>query len=605
MSDHALASFSVRNRSLSSNTVVQLTVLGLAAVIAFQFLTIHTSVHDAMSTDDAMRLVEVRDLINGQGWFDLRQYRLNPPGLLMHWSRLIDLPLAAAIVTLKPLLGSDLAESVTLFVWPLLLFGVALVSVLAIARRMSNYAMNAQMAAVMLALLAKPALVHFRPGAIDHHNAQIDLLLLLILFASQVDRSAWKAVLAGLVASLSLAIGVEMLPPIAAICVAVAGLFIWRGSSVARPVVAFALALAMSSLALALALVPLSGLSAPVCDTLGAPLLLLTVGGGAGLSVLVGIDRLYTARWLRVVAAAGTGAVLTGLFVSHFGSCVQSPYAGVDPLVASLWLENLQETISFAKMLRLGPEEVPGFYGFPLVALVLALTALARSKPAEQFSWTVGIVALAALFGISLWEMRGAGGAAMVAAPLSAAAMVVIWPSMRFGRSLVLLALLGSSTAFTAFGHLAKPVTDAIFTTDQVPAGPVTSGCLRSSSVAILKKLPTGRVMAPIDLGPAILAETDHDIFAAPYHRNNAGNLLMLESMLAPPSAALKQLSDHQVDYLVLCSAAPDDNIIRLAPGGLNAALVRGELPGNLEPIDLGPEANISAWRVKRQNTIP
>ena len=32
-----------------------------------------------MSTDDAMRLVEVRDLIGGQGWFDLFQYRLDPP----------------------------------------------------------------------------------------------------------------------------------------------------------------------------------------------------------------------------------------------------------------------------------------------------------------------------------------------------------------------------------------------------------------------------------------------------------------------------------------------------------------------------------------------
>jgi hypothetical protein len=34
---------------------------------------IKNGVLDAMSTDDAMRLVEVRDLIAGQGWFDLIQ----------------------------------------------------------------------------------------------------------------------------------------------------------------------------------------------------------------------------------------------------------------------------------------------------------------------------------------------------------------------------------------------------------------------------------------------------------------------------------------------------------------------------------------------------
>jgi hypothetical protein len=58
-------------------------------------------------TDDALRLVQVRDLLAGQGWFDLHQYRIMAPeGVLMHWSRLVDLPLAATIVALRPLLGT-------------------------------------------------------------------------------------------------------------------------------------------------------------------------------------------------------------------------------------------------------------------------------------------------------------------------------------------------------------------------------------------------------------------------------------------------------------------------------------------------------------------
>ena len=37
--------------------------------------------------DDQLRLVQLRDFLNGQGWFDNRQYRLNPPeGAPMHWS---------------------------------------------------------------------------------------------------------------------------------------------------------------------------------------------------------------------------------------------------------------------------------------------------------------------------------------------------------------------------------------------------------------------------------------------------------------------------------------------------------------------------------------
>ena len=30
-------------------------------------------------TDDNMRIMQVRALLHGQGWYDLRNYRLNPP----------------------------------------------------------------------------------------------------------------------------------------------------------------------------------------------------------------------------------------------------------------------------------------------------------------------------------------------------------------------------------------------------------------------------------------------------------------------------------------------------------------------------------------------
>src|SRR5215467_4071610 len=65
-----------------------------ALALSFGF----TPIFDRLATDDAMRLVEVRDLLAGQSWFDLVQHRLAPPdGVNMHWSRLIDLPIAVLI----------------------------------------------------------------------------------------------------------------------------------------------------------------------------------------------------------------------------------------------------------------------------------------------------------------------------------------------------------------------------------------------------------------------------------------------------------------------------------------------------------------------------
>jgi hypothetical protein len=600
MSELDATSSSFPKKWQSGNAAISITVLCLAAVLAIQLLSIKTGIFDAMATDDAMRLVEVRDLINGQGWFDLWQHRLDPPGVLMHWSRIVDLPLAASIIMLKPLIGVHDAESVTLFLWPLLLLAIALALVVAIARQMSDGAVTSQIGAAVLAMLAMPALVHFRPGAIDHHNAQIALLLAMILFTLQIERSARNAALAALTASLSLAIGVEMLPAIVATSVAVVGLFIWRGAPVARQVAVFAMALAASSLVSALAVLPLPSLASPACDTLGAPLLLLTIGGGVSLTLMVEIDRHYSALWLRLVTAAGSAVALIGAFVSLFGGCLASPYALVDPLVTSIWLDEVQESISLVTMLKIGPEEVLGTYAFPLITLGVAAAALIRSNPLDRFRWVLGIVVLAALFGISVWEMRGAAAAAMVAAPIFAAAAVAVWPSLAIGRNLVLLALVVSPMAFTAMGLLAKPLTDPIFKPDSTVFTPDASKCSSVSNIASMRQLPKGRVMAPIDLGPAILAETNHDVFAAPYHRNNDGNLAMLKLMLASPPVARQMLSDHHVDYVVICRTAPDRSILERAPDGLEAKLARGETPEFLEPIDLGPAAKISAWRPRK-----
>ena len=62
-------------------------------------------------SDDAMRLVQVRDFLNGQGWFDLTVKRLAAPEpMIMHWSRIIDVPLAALIRAFALFLTMDSAE---------------------------------------------------------------------------------------------------------------------------------------------------------------------------------------------------------------------------------------------------------------------------------------------------------------------------------------------------------------------------------------------------------------------------------------------------------------------------------------------------------------
>jgi hypothetical protein len=581
------------------NPGILMVVLWLAATVALGLPAISAGIFDALSTDDAMRLVQVRDLIGGQGWFDLVQHRLDPPGASMHWSRVIDAPLAALILMLRPLAGMHGAEALTVFVWPVAIFAAVLALIASIAEVLSNKATGSQITAVLLAVLSAPALIHFRPGAIDHHNAQIALLLALILLVSEIERSTVKAAMAGAVASLSLAIGIEMLPAILPIGIAVFGLFIWRGASVSRQIGAFGAALAASSLVLAAALVPLPSLASPVCDAFGGPVLLLVAGGGVSLVIMAEIDRYYSALRLRLVTGVALAIALLAVFLSLYSGCIASPYGQLDPLVISLWVDRVAESISLRTMLQLMPQKILGFYGFPLMTMGFALAALIKSDPVARFRWIVGIVALAALTALSVWEIRAAAAASMLAAPIFAASLAVLWPARAAGRSLILLAVAASPASLALFGLSARVLIEFIAPRMAI-ADIHESKCQKVSDVASMIKLPRGRVMAPIDLGPAILLETDHAVFAAPYHRNNDGNAAMLKLMLAPLPTARQMLAERGVDYVVTCSAAPDLDLVRLAPDGLAARLGRGETPEFLEPLDLKPVRDISVWRVRR-----
>ncbi|MFD1333059.1 STT3 domain-containing protein, partial [Methylopila musalis] len=144
---------------------------------------------DLMSTDDAMRLVEARDLLAGQGWFDLVQTRLDPTsgGVLMHWSRLIDLPIAALLAAFGALFPAETALRLTLLLWPALTFLPALLAVAAIGRAIAGPA-GGVLSALMLAL--SPGLTgRFSPGMIDHHGAQVALMRIMLACALNADRS--------------------------------------------------------------------------------------------------------------------------------------------------------------------------------------------------------------------------------------------------------------------------------------------------------------------------------------------------------------------------------------------------------------------------------
>src|SRR5205814_5174995 len=160
-------------------------------------------------TDDNMRIMQVRALLHGQGWFDLRQYRLNPPyGANIHWSRLVDLPIAGLILGLRPFLGGAGAERWAVAIAPLLPYLLLLFSVALTARRLLGEA--AYPWAILGIWLAASTNGMFAPERIDHHGWQLALLALSVASIADPDKLRGGIVL-GLSTALSLGIGLEMI----------------------------------------------------------------------------------------------------------------------------------------------------------------------------------------------------------------------------------------------------------------------------------------------------------------------------------------------------------------------------------------------------------
>jgi uncharacterized membrane protein len=161
-------------------------------------------------TDDAMRLVEVRDLLGGQGWYDLHQYRFDPPSELpMHLSRLIDLPIAILVRLAEVFVSAGTAEKVAMYLWPTLVLIAALVAVARIARRFGGDWVA--LPALYLFVTCPPVLGQFVPGRIDHHNVQMTLTLWLVAALCEAP-SARRGFAAGLTTVAMMAVGMETMP---------------------------------------------------------------------------------------------------------------------------------------------------------------------------------------------------------------------------------------------------------------------------------------------------------------------------------------------------------------------------------------------------------
>ncbi|MEY4269638.1 MAG: hypothetical protein RLZZ58_854, partial [Pseudomonadota bacterium] len=236
--------------------------LALSIVLLTQFRT-HIANLDLRDTDDALRLVQIRDWLGGQSWFDVTQYRVNPPdGGAMHWSRLIDVPVAALILLFTPILGAVAAEQAALAFYPLLLIAMMMAMAGRFCQQMGDR--DTGLAALLILVTCATILNQMVPLRIDHHGVQI-LLAFGLLFQAIAPPSARSGAIAGGVFALYLSISFEGLPYLAMFGALFAFDYV-RGADNGRRLAAFAAVFALGSPAILAATRGFSALWPVWCD---------------------------------------------------------------------------------------------------------------------------------------------------------------------------------------------------------------------------------------------------------------------------------------------------------------------------------------------------
>jgi len=540
--------------------------------------------------DDVMRLVEVRDLLNGQGWFDLVQPRLGlEGGTLMHWSRLVDLPLAVTAVALTPFVGQHTALMIAVTFWPLISVLIVTGALVLGARALGGRGVVAYACLFGFAVLFR----HFRflPGAIDHHNLQLGLLMLAVAALAGRARAPAAMALAGASLALAAAIGVEVHLFVGAIAVFVALDWMVAGEPAQRGAVVFGASFAAVLAATFLLTVPPLDYGIARCDAHSATTLLAGLAGGAafGLAAQVTSSKSFAVRAGALANVAAICAVLVVLIAPH---CLSNPLDSLSPQARELWLSRVDEARPTSAYLDGQLNEF--LFRLGTIGAGLLASAWLAWKGDDRRSALLFLLVLTVSLVFALYQTRFyVFGQLFAVLPLAVLAARLHAGEGGAPRLAYLgVVVVGIPAIWGVAGAAIAP-----------PRPPVivaaAEACDPAAIHAALNVLPPGRILAPASDAPGLLLETPHSALYGHYHRNAAGIDAALAIFTGPPAGARARIAAAKVDYLLVCPSDPDMRFFaERAPDGLVGRVLDGDVPDWLEPaVKVGPA---TIYRPKR-----
>ena len=522
--------------------------------------------------DDQLRIVQVRDWLAGQSWSDVTQYRMNlPTGGDMHWSRLVDVPLALVIASLTPLVGQATAELWAAATVPMLTLGAFLFCYARLVR--THFGSTAAIASIAGLLTTVPVIMQLVPLRVDHHGWQLVCMTLCLHYLLDRERPIRSAALLAVVSAIWLEISIEAFPFVIAF-IGTLGLRwllsapVQKRSPLLSPFNILPVLTALASGVLLLTLKPLDSLDRADCDALST----VHVSAFAACALvssailaLVHSARVQTGFWVKLAVCALAGVAALAVIGIGAPQCAGDSFESLDPVVRRYWFDRTSEGLP---VFERGFEQMV-IAGVVMLFGLLGIAHLIRSNDVSMETKIALVLTFAATALVGAYVSRTLAYfvivTSVIIAPLSAALFARRSDADSFARRKILRVLAILLLLPFVTGQL---VATAIAKLQPAPASTkpdrfvidiaAAKHCLDSSSIKALRGLPPSNLLSGLDAAPGILQHTEHRVVASGHHRNQAAMRDAILAFVATPDRLASVIQKRKIDYVVACAAAPE-----------------------------------------------
>ncbi|MBY7730634.1 hypothetical protein JHW46_09825 [Vibrio splendidus] len=580
-----------KSESFNKDIIVISALWLVCATVIFFYKWESVSILNLNDNDDYMRFVQFQEWMKSGHWYLEPMSNFNAAdGIIIHWSRFPDLILSLVAFPLLFMLDDSIAYAISISIVPLLYLLLYALSCFYLCEH--YFGEKYRFVSMMFAVFS-PAIIHFLPGSIDHHNIQL-IFAALFLAVTPITLShlnhSWRVYAQSIFLSLSLWTGLDNVLLFMIFLVLYTlyyGFFRHEWFSYISKLYASSTIFGTCAIVLNR---PYDEFFIFKYDEISFILIILFFCGWLFVNVynrLINDDKNLIQRTLLF---SSLGLLFLLPVVALYPSLTSAFFIDYPPILKLYWLDQVAEAKSIATYIAMN-----GFFSLDNYVLLLTPAILYPLFRHKNHHCTILYFIL--IFNLVLavfWQIRVIRLCFVLAAPLQAYVAIRISEYIKFSILKVIVIFSGTPLAI-AFSILVLSPTDDVKTQSNGSKPPNLFDVLKDNGIN------SQTILSGMETGAPVLAKTNNSIIAAPYHRNIVGNQFLIEVMLEEDLVlAERKIIDKNVDVIVVGN---DPHLLILKNSAREGAFIHklysSDTPAWLEVIHDDIESGYRVFRVR------